>query len=588
MSDFIVSARKYRPATFDTVVGQQHITNTLKNAILNKQLAHAFLFCGPRGVGKTTCARILAKTINCSNLQVNGEACDVCPSCDSFKNGQSFNIVELDAASNNSVDNIRDLIDNVRYAPQIGKYKIYIIDEVHMLTQAAFNAFLKTLEEPPPHALFILATTEKHKILPTILSRCQIFDFNRIQVDDIANHLAYIAKSENVIAEEDALHMIAQKADGGLRDACSMFDQIVTFSGSNVTYQNVISNLNILDYDYYFSVTDALLEGNIGKALIIFNEILSNGFDGHFFISGLASHFRNLLVTRDEATLQLLEVANSIKQKYKEQCAKSPIMFLVNGINICSKTDFQYKLSKNQRLLVELALMQIANTEATATEKKNDISERFEPNKIVTQLSEPESHSSLNTNNSSISNSSTIVDKINTSTVKIETENSTVVSIARPLISGSPKLVTKSLNSFLQKKNEADVSSSTINSLLADGPSEDFTAENLQNAWLNFAQKFDKHSNIYITLTTNNPTFENKTISFIIDNAAQLVQLQEIHQDMLSFIRREIKNMYVTINFVVNKDESTRTPYTNKEKFEALAKKNPTLLYLKQKFEGTI
>ncbi len=361
MDNFIVSARKYRPATFETVVGQQHITNTLKNAIKNNQLAQAFLFCGPRGVGKTTCARILAKTINCENLQPNGEACGVCSTCLSFQNGNSFNVHELDAASNNSVDDIRSLIEQVRIPPQGARYKVYIIDEVHMLSQAAFNAFLKTLEEPPHYAIFILATTEKHKILPTILSRCQIFDFNRIGVDDMAHHLAAIAQKESIKYEADGLHIIAQKADGGLRDALSMFDQIVSFSDANVTYRSVIDNLNILDYDYYFNITDSLLTENTAQTLLFFDEILSNGFDGAHFISGLSEHFRNLLVTKDASTLKLLEVSEGIKTKYLQQSQAASVSFLLSAMNIANQCDLNYKLSKNQRLQVELALLKMCH-----------------------------------------------------------------------------------------------------------------------------------------------------------------------------------------------------------------------------------
>ncbi|MFD2337550.1 DNA polymerase III subunit gamma/tau [Pedobacter mendelii] len=361
MENFIVSARKYRPATFETVVGQQHITGTLKNAIKNNQLAQAFLFCGPRGVGKTTCARILAKTINCTNPTTEMEACGQCENCVSFQTGHSFNIHELDAASNNSVDDIRSLIEQVRIPPQAGKYKIYIIDEVHMLSANAFNAFLKTLEEPPSYAIFILATTEKHKILPTILSRCQIFDFNRIQVEDISSHLAAIAQRENIAFEADGLHIIAQKADGGLRDALSMFDQIASYANKNITYKAVIDNLNILDYDYFFKLTSHLIAAEVSNTLLLFDEILNNGFDGNNFINGLASHFRNLLVGKDAATIKLLEVSENIKQKYLEQCRQTELSFLLTALNLANSCDLNYKNSKNQRLQVELALIKMCH-----------------------------------------------------------------------------------------------------------------------------------------------------------------------------------------------------------------------------------
>ncbi|TAH26139.1 MAG: DNA polymerase III subunit gamma/tau [Cytophagales bacterium] len=361
MDNFVVSARKYRPNTFDTVVGQSHITTTLKNAIKNNHLAQSFLFCGPRGVGKTTNARILAKTINCLNITAETEACDKCESCVAFNENASFNIHELDAASNNSVDDIRNLVEQVRYPPQgNSKYKIYIIDEVHMLSNSAFNAFLKTLEEPPKYAIFILATTEKHKIIPTILSRCQIFDFNRIQIQDIAEHLSKIAQKEGIAYEPQALHLIAQKADGGLRDALSMFDLIVTFSSNNsVTYENVIENLHILDYDYYFRLTDELYAQNVANALIIFDEILKKGFDSHNFIVGLSEHLRNLMVCKDEITLKLLEVAEEVKLKYKNQAKATSLSFLMSALSVSSNCDINFKSSKNQRLHVELALMKI-------------------------------------------------------------------------------------------------------------------------------------------------------------------------------------------------------------------------------------
>ncbi len=360
MENFIVSARKYRPDTFDTVVAQASITTTLKNAIKNRQLAHAYLFCGPRGVGKTTCARIFAKTINCSNLSDEVEACNNCESCKAFNSSRSFNIHELDAASNNSVDDIRSLIDQVRIPPQVGSYSVYIIDEVHMLSSQAFNAFLKTLEEPPKHAVFILATTEKHKIIPTILSRCQIFDFNRIGIADIADHLEYVAKSEEVVIESEALNVIAQKADGAMRDALSIFDQIVSFTGRNISYQDVIANLNVLDYDFYFRLVNHFIKNEVADTLMIFDEILNHGFDGHHFINGLSNHFRNLLVCKDPVTVQLLEVGGEIKERFKIQAAACDSNFLLEALGISNDCDMQYKTSQNKRLLVELALVRIA------------------------------------------------------------------------------------------------------------------------------------------------------------------------------------------------------------------------------------
>jgi DNA polymerase-3 subunit gamma/tau len=360
MDHFIVSARKYRPSTFASVVGQKSITTTLKNAIQNSHMAHAYLFCGPRGVGKTTCARIFAKTINCLNLSSETEPCNECESCVSFNKDRSYNIHELDAASNNTVDDIRTLIDKVRIPPQLGKYSVYIIDEVHMLSASAFNAFLKTLEEPPAHAIFILATTEKHKILPTILSRCQIYNFSRITVEDAAEHLAYVAKNENVKAEPEALNVIAQKADGAMRDALSIFDQIVSFSGNQLTYESTIANLNVLDYDYFFKLTQAFLTEDISTCLTIYNEILDKGFEGQHFLSGLSKHFRDLLVSQDGKTVQLLEVGAAIKSHYLEQAKKCTPRFLFQAINISNEAEIQYRSSINKRLTVELALINLS------------------------------------------------------------------------------------------------------------------------------------------------------------------------------------------------------------------------------------
>lgn len=359
MENFVVSARKYRPGTFESVIGQEHITHTLKNAIKNNALAHAFLFCGPRGVGKTTCARILAKTINCLNIAPDTEACNECDSCKAFNANASFNIYELDAASNNSVDDIRGLVEQVRYAPQGAKYKIYIIDEVHMLSSSAFNAFLKTLEEPPPYAKFILATTERHKILPTILSRCQVFDFHRISVENAVKQLKAICENENVTYEDEALHIIALKADGAMRDALSIFDRMVSFSGKNITYKDVITNLNILDYDYYFKAIDYIIAGDLTNLLLLFNDVLTNGFDAQHFISGLAEHVRNLMMCKQPETVKLLETSQNVAQKYLSQAAQSHKGLLLNALNLLNKCDLDYKSSKNQRLHVELYLMKL-------------------------------------------------------------------------------------------------------------------------------------------------------------------------------------------------------------------------------------
>lgn len=362
MENYIVSARKYRPASFDTVVGQSSLTVTLKNAIKNGKLAHAYLFCGPRGVGKTTCARIFAKTINCLNPNADGEACNECESCKAFNEQRSYNIHELDAASNNSVEDIRQLIDQVRIPPQIGKYKVFIIDEVHMLSTAAFNAFLKTLEEPPHHAIFILATTEKHKLLPTILSRCQIYDFNRMKVEDIVAHLASVAAKEGITSEPSALNVIAQKADGGMRDALSIFDQVASFCGGNITYQRTIETLNVLDHDYYFKIVDYCLENKITECMLTFNDILSKGFDGQHFINGLSSHFRNLLMSRDAQTVKLIEASDDVRQQYTTQAQKCNPKFIFSAMKLCNDCDLSYKQSQNRRLLVELTLIQVAQT----------------------------------------------------------------------------------------------------------------------------------------------------------------------------------------------------------------------------------
>lgn len=584
MENFVVSARKYRPATFNTVVGQSSITTTLKNAIRNNHLAQAFLFCGPRGVGKTTCARILAKTINCVNLTAETEACDQCDSCVSFTNGQSLNVYELDAASNNSVDDIRSLVDQVRFAPQLGQYKVYIIDEVHMLSQAAFNAFLKTLEEPPKHAIFILATTERHKILPTILSRCQIFNFNRIQVDDIAGHLEYIAKSEHVTAEPDALHVIAQKADGALRDACSIFDQVVTFAGNTVTYKSVIENLNILDYDYYFSMMDSVLKEDIPNALLIYNEVLNNGFDGHVFVAGLAEHLRNLLVCKDPATLQLLEVGQNIREKYKTQCDKCSLQLLMRALGLVNRCDVAYKAARNPRLQVEFMLMQLCslNSNSGDAEKKNDIiiprrkksGDETLQQEAAPQIQQPE----------------------NKTTVQQPVQPVTQTPVQQPVTSTTPVTGTRkltgmgSINSFKQgsatKEKETSADSITITDL--NQPQQPFTAEALQNCWTAFAEEM-KNNALASVLRMNKPELqENYAIQFLVANATAEEQMNGLKPDLLAYLRSRLNNKAIMLTVTVNKAEAGRKMFTDQEKYKRMAELNPEIEKLRKAFDLTL
>jgi DNA polymerase-3 subunit gamma/tau len=585
MENFIVSARKYRPATFNTVVGQSHITNTLKNAIKTGHLAQAFLFCGPRGVGKTTCARILAKTINCTNRTAETEACDQCESCLSFNSGASLNVSELDAASNNSVDDIRNLVDQVRYAPQLGTHKVYIIDEVHMLSTSAFNAFLKTLEEPPRHAIFILATTEKHKIIPTILSRCQIFDFNRIQIEDIANHLAYIATNEHITAETDALHIIAQKADGALRDACSIFDQIVSFAGNSITYKAVIDNLNILDYDYYFKVTDALMTQNISSSLLLFNEILNNGFDGHNFVAGMGDHFRNLLVSKDPETLQLLEVGKNIKEKYKLQSQACSLPFLIKGLALLNKTDIQYKASKNQRLQVELALMQLCliNSSGMEAEKKNDITEptakpAAAPSRNTPPIQAPAPPVEQLSEN-----------KINPPTVSKAEQP--VTTAKKPIIKASTPSISQHLNTTPDKKN--DVSSTEKNAetsaFSSSQPYQEFSSDALNTVWEKYANdlKLKGKSNLGIALLSKRPQLlaDKTTIEFTINNKALEEAINEDKMNFLGFLRKELNNYNIQLSLQLSVNEEKNNLYTATDRYNRLVEKNPMIKKFRQTFD---
>jgi len=608
MDSFVVSARKYRPAKFNSVVGQNHITNTLKNAILTDHLAQAFLFCGPRGVGKTTCARILAKTINCTNRTENTESCDNCESCKSFNEGASLNISELDAASNNSVDDIRNLVDQVRYAPQLGKFKVYIIDEVHMLSQSAFNAFLKTLEEPPKHAIFILATTEKHKIIPTILSRCQIFDFNRIQIEDIANHLHYIAKCENVMAEPDALHIIAQKADGALRDACSIFDQIVSFSGNNVTYKAAIENLNILDYDYYFKVTDAVIEEHVSSALLLFNEILNNGFDGHNFVAGMGDHLRNLLVSKDQETIQLLEVGNNIKEKYALQSSKFSLSFLIQGLTILNKCDIQYKSSKNHRLQVELALMQLCSINKIGVgiadaEKKNDYPKPAPIQQSITNKKIDDNTSAIKTSNGvaeATPNIAVAPPQLNTINSAVIGNNlivnggniqkdlgSTIIAVKKPLIKTSSPSINQSFKNAVITEQIKDNSIEQKNNTL-HAAKEAFTQQQLEATWDKYAEELNAkgRANLSLALLSKRPVLINETIiEFTVNNKALEETINEDKMNFLSFLRRALNNFDIQLNLSVAMVEEKTNLYTATDRFKYLAEKNPAINKLRQAFD---
>lgn len=606
MDNFIVSARKYRPVTFDSVVGQQHITGTLKNAIRNNQLAQAFLFCGPRGVGKTTCARILAKTINCEQITAENEACGECDSCKSFQNGNSFSIHELDAASNNSVDDIRSLIDQVRIPPQTGKYKIYIIDEVHMLSQQAFNAFLKTLEEPPSYAIFILATTEKHKILPTILSRCQIFDFNRIKVEDMANHLASIAAKEGISFEPDGLHVIAQKADGGLRDALSMFDQIVSFSNKQLTYKAVIDNLNILDYDYYFQLLDAIYKQDAANALLVFDSILNKGFDGGHFISGLSSHIRNLLVTKDPSTLKLLEVSENVKKRYLEQAQQLSSGLLLSALNIANQCEVNYRTSKNQRLQVELALLKMCHIASAIALAQNGIPAQAEVKKKLPEsgiAAAPKTASPANNSSQftspvakQIENSVTTTATPNTAPAKAAVTSPVVdaaktkanETAAKPAFKGwgnfKPANSLPNLNTIFDEKKTSD----------SEGPELVEGSEYLevtQNAFLSkwniFAEKLkaDNKITLFTIMTASTPTLNGVTIEVEVENAVQSDQLKLGKIDILNFLRVELRNFALDLNVSMVEKTKDRKPYTAQEKYQAMVAKNPLLEELRKTFD---
>lgn len=568
MDNFVVSARKYRPITFDSVVGQKAITSTLQNAIRTNTLAQAFLFCGPRGVGKTTCARIMAKTINCMNPTADMEACDQCESCRSFNNSNSFNIYELDAASNNSVDDIRNLVDQVRIPPQVGKYKVYIIDEVHMLSQAAFNAFLKTLEEPPAYAKFILATTEKHKILATILSRCQIFDFKRITVDDIRLHLQNIAAKENITAEVEALNIIAQKADGALRDALSIFDQMVSFSGNNITYKDVINNLNVLDYEYYFRVVDYILAKDYNSILLLLNEVVEKGFDIQHFIQGFASHLRNLLLGHDSRVIDLMEVSQQLKMRYAEQSQRCSQYFILKSLDLANQCDLNFKNSNNKRLHVEICLMKMCFLESQqTTDNKQQTSYIQQPVQRPIQQSAQQP----------IGNSQTQSQPQTQSQTQIQSQTQTQSQSPQPTVTTVRGRMSRpgTISITSEESKKEDVKEEVWNNA--------FTQEQVTKAWNDYIESHQSASPIFIAGIRNaEPRIVgNSEIHFKIDNILVIKDINNM-QSLHEYLKNALHN-----NQFVLKEEVVERPnevvlYTDKQKFEKMANENPNLFTIKE------
>ena len=585
MDNYIVSARKYRPSTFRSVVGQKSLTTTLKNAIQSNKLAHAYLFCGPRGVGKTSCARIFAKTINCLNPTADGEACNACESCRAFNEQRSYNIHELDAASNNSVDDIRTLIDQVRIPPPIGKYKVFIIDEVHMLTTAAFNAFLKTLEEPPHHALFILATTEKHKVLPTILSRCQIYDFSRISIADMVEHLQYVSSQEGVTAEPEALNVIAQKADGGMRDALSIFDQVVSFTNGNITYQAVIDNLNVLDYEYYFRLTDAILSGNVRASLLILNEILGKGFDGQNIITGLAGHFRDLLVCRDESTLVLFEVGASIRERYKEMAKHCPDQLLFKAIELANTCDLNYRASRNKRLLLELTLIQLCQLTQVAVEDKQKA--LIEPIAGTNPSSQ-----AVNSGQPQQPPQAPSVTAAAGAPQVMSTHMPSSVPAPPPSTAPNPARKTArpmgiSMKEIgVEKPKQQTVQQATTNVKEVVTP---FDNDSLVREWDNYAATIDKKVYLKNTMINCKPTLqENYYFEVAVHNPGQQEELINNAIHILPFLRQHLNNSRIQMRVRIVEGNEKHLAYTSTEKLELLMKINPTLGRLRDEFNLTL
>ena len=576
MDHYIVSARKYRPTTFESVVGQQALTQTLRNAIRSNRLAHAYLFCGPRGVGKTTCARIFAKTINCLTPTSEHEACNQCESCAAFNEQRSFNIHELDAASNNSVEDIRSLIDQVRIPPQIGKYSVYIIDEVHMLSQGAFNALLKTLEEPPSYAIFILATTEKHKILPTILSRCQVYDFTRITVADTIHHLQYVAKSEGITVSDEALNVVAQKADGGMRDALSIFDQLVAFCGKTISYEQAIEVLNVLNSEYYFRLVDAALQTAVSDALLLFNEVLQKGFDAGYFITSLAQHLRDVLVCKDAATAQLLETSDTIRQHYQQQAATCSAKWLFNALDITNTCDIQYRTARNKRLTVELAIIKLCrlldttNTQPTTTQTAA-------PARPVAQAT-----------------AQTAAPAPAPKTAPVAAPKAAPAA-ARPIMSAPmtmPSLGNLGQISTNQATTPAAGVPAEANKIEdpADAPTAQavrnnpFTEDQLNDAWAGLSVHFPGEERLIALITTQTPQLIAPNLCRItVANPWQKEDFQKFGKKVMDIVRDKLGNDLLKLQVEISKQEVTRRAYTASEKYKVLADMNPHIAELRKR-----
>lgn len=578
MDNYIVSARKYRPSTFKDVVGQKALTTTLKNAIQNQKLAHAYLFCGPRGVGKTSCARIFAKTINCMHPTADGEACNACESCQAFNEQRSLNIHELDAASNNSVDDIRSLIDQVRIPPAIGKYKVFIIDEVHMLSPAAFNAFLKTLEEPPHHALFILATTERHKVLPTILSRCQTYNFNRISIADMVEHLEYVASKEGIQAEPEALNVIAQKADGGMRDALSIFDQVASYTNGNITYQAVIQNLNVLDYDYYFRMTDLILNGNIRASLLLLNEIINKGFDAQNIVTGLASHFRDLLVCKDPATLVLFEVGASIREHYKEMAQRCPETFLFKAIELANTCDQNYRTSRNKRLLVELMLIQLCQLSLPVADDKKKV--QLEP--INTPEQTPAQPA---TSTGKIPNTQQQVVTVQEPPAHIHVsipETNVSTSGKRP---GRPPMGTSLKEIAHPKVQQQNPQGQTVQTSATDLRTN-FSQEQLQKAWDEYANTIEKKVYLKNIMSNSKPQLLNNFYFEVgVHNPGMQEELINNTIDILAVLRQKLQNTHIQMRVRIMESNEKHLAYTSAEKYQHMLEINPLIDKLRKDFD---